>query len=215
MKRILTIDMVDDRSLYIYSSVLPTPSAVYLVGLAKSFASYTLHITALSPADGSLLATYDVPSNIQHGPSSIFVLHRLVGDLEHARVLWIESNQINSVKLTPELKEKPTAVKGSAYRELVDLGLNDHGLLVAVKDDGSGLLVKLNDEGTALKIIWEFADSASCTTLVICAYILTSGIARLIQRSILRRCIRAVWTKPAILTLVACFGLTTTRYISL
>ncbi|GJE85471.1 PQQ and DUF1620 domain-containing protein [Phanerochaete sordida] len=150
----------DQASLNVYSAVLPTPSAVYLIGLAKSFASYTLHITALSPADGSVLGSKDVSSSIEQGPASLFALSNPAVELGHARVLWLEANQIKSVRLTPELKEKPTTVKGTAYRKLVDLGLSDHGLLVAIKDDGSGHVVKLDDEGSGLKVIWEFADSA-------------------------------------------------------
>ncbi|EKM58157.1 uncharacterized protein PHACADRAFT_116839 [Phanerochaete carnosa HHB-10118-sp] len=153
----------DQTSLNVYSTVLPTSSAIYLIGLAKSFASYTLHITSLSPVDGSLLSSVDVPSSIEHGPASLFVLSKPVGESEHARILWLESNQIRSVKLMSGLNETPTAIKAATYRELVDLGLGDHGLLVAVKDDGSGQVIKLNDEGTGLKIIWEFADSADST----------------------------------------------------
>lgn len=143
------------RSLNIYSSVVPTSSAVYLIGLAKSFASYTIHIVALSPTDGTLLADVNVPSNIENGPSSLLFLSKD----EHARVTWLEGGQIKSFKLTPDLKEKPTSIKGAAYHEVINVGLGDHGLFVALKEDGSGRLIKLNDEGTGLKVIWEFADS--------------------------------------------------------
>ena len=128
---------------------------MYLVGLAKSFASYTLHVVALSPVDGSLLASADVPSSIEAGPSSVLLLSKN----EHTRVVWLEGGQIKSVELTPGLKEKPIAVKGAVYREVVNVGLEEHGMFVALKEDGSARLIKLNNEGTGLKIVWEFADS--------------------------------------------------------
>ena len=139
----------------IYSAVVPTPTAVYLVGLAKSFASYTLHITALSPTDGAVLATADVPSSIDHGPSSFFVISK--GD--HHRVVWLEAGQVKSVGLTPELKDKPAHVKGAVYHDIINVGLGDYGMFVALKEDGSGRLMRLNDEGAGLKVVWEFADS--------------------------------------------------------
>ncbi|KIP12195.1 hypothetical protein PHLGIDRAFT_62449 [Phlebiopsis gigantea 11061_1 CR5-6] len=144
-------------SLNIYSAVVPTSTAVYLVGLAKSFASYTLHVTALSPIDGAVLATADVPSSIDQGPSSFFVISK--GD--HCRVVWLEAGQVRSVGLAPDLKEKPTNVKGAVYHEIIDVGLGDHGMFVALKEDGSGRLMRLNDAGLGLKVIWEFADSHS------------------------------------------------------
>lgn len=141
--------------------MVPTSSAVYVIGLAKSFASYTLHVTALSPSDGTVLSTADVPSSITEGPESILPLRRLVNGTEAARVVWLEGGKIRSVGLTPDLHEKPTLVKGAAYVEVVSTGLEDHGLFVAIKDDGSGRVVKLDDDNTGLKVIWEFADSVS------------------------------------------------------
>lgn len=137
---------------------MPTTSAVYVIGLAKSISSYTLHVTALSPSDGTVLATTDVPSTITDGPESILALKKLVGEAEIVRAIWLEGGKIRSVALTPELQEKPVTVKGAAYESLVSTGLEDHGMFVAIKDDGSGRVVRLNDDN-ALKIIWEYADS--------------------------------------------------------
>ncbi len=149
----------DQSSLVIYSTLVPTSSAVYVLGLAKSFASYTLHVTALSPSDGSIISTADVPSSITDGPQSVFALRKAGNGTEAVRAVWLEGGSIRSVNLTPELKEKPVPVKGAVYQEIIDAGLNDHGIFVALKDDGSGRVIKINEEGTGLKVIWEFADS--------------------------------------------------------
>ncbi|KAJ3553144.1 hypothetical protein NM688_g3770 [Phlebia brevispora] len=157
----------DQGSLVIYSSVVPTPSAVYVVGLAKSFASYTLHVTALSPEDGAVLAEADVKSSIiGTGPASFLVLNRKGKDEEikdeddATRVVWLEGGVIRSIALTPELKDKPVPVKGAVYEKIIDAGLCEHGMFVALKEDGSGRVIKLNQEEKGLKVIWEFADSA-------------------------------------------------------
>lgn len=194
------------RSLNIYSTVVPTSTAVYLVGLAKSFASYTLHITALSPIDGAVLATADVPSSINQGPSSFFVVSK--GD--HYRVVWLEAGQVKSVGLAPDLKDKPTNVKGAVYNEIINVGLGDHGMFVALKEDGSGRLMRLNDEGLGLKVIWEFVDSV-CSLHCPIWLVLNSAVTRHAHRSILRPSTRGVSTRMATRTSLAYFGLIRTR----
>ena len=77
------------------------------------------------------------------------------------RVAWLEDGTLRSVQLSPELKDKPIVVKGAIYRDLVDVGLRNHGIFVSIKSDGSGRVVKLADDG--LKVIWEFTDSVSPT----------------------------------------------------
>lgn len=108
-----------------------------------------------------MIADADVPSSISESPQSILHVKRIVEGKEVARVAWLEGGRIQSVALTPELKEKPVTVKGAAYQELVDTGLSEHGIFVAIKDDGAGRVIKLNDDGTGLKVIWEYADSVS------------------------------------------------------
>ena len=152
-------------SLVIYSKILATPSAVYLVGLAKSFASYTLHISAISPTTGDLLTSASIPSTITDGPSSIVCLNTNDYSMP-PRVAWLEAGNIRAVALTPELKATPVSVKGAAYERVIDIGLAEKGHFVALKSDGSGRVLKLDSENAGLKVIWEFSDSVRSVSLM-------------------------------------------------
>ncbi|THH17682.1 hypothetical protein EW146_g3182 [Bondarzewia mesenterica] len=145
----------DQTSLVLYSKVIATHSTIYLIGVAKSFASYTLTVTTISPLTGEVLATADIPSSISDGPFGLISLQDVL-----PRVVWLEAGSIRSVQLTPELKEKPASVKGAAYDRIIDVGLGGRGHFVALKSDGSGRVLKLDTERGGLKVIWEFSDSA-------------------------------------------------------
>lgn len=174
-----------------YSEVVSTPEAVYLVGLAKSFASYTVHIIALSPSTGELLSSVDVPSSIRDGPSELLVLSNK-NQIPH--IAWLQDGRIHSLKLTHQLKEKASVTKGAVYKKLIDVKLCEDGQFVGIKEDGSGRVVKLTDEG-ALKVTWEFENSVreeqcSRRTLLTC-------IMRRLPRTIIRNlCIpeAKIWT---------------------
>lgn len=144
-------------SLVLYSKLISTPSTVYVVGLAKSFASYTLHVSALSAHTGELVTSFDIPSSITAGPGSLIALSH-TSSLS-PRVAWLEEGTVKSVALSPELRDKPAAVKGATHRQLIDVGLSRHGIFIAIKQDGAGRIVKLAEDG--LKVVWDFADSVS------------------------------------------------------
>jgi ER membrane protein complex subunit 1 len=137
----------------IYNKIIPTPSAVYLIGLAKSFSSLTLHITALSPTTGQVIETSPVSSSIEENFSDILTLTPVNTDTP--LIVWIERGAIKSLQLTPELKGKPVSMKG-AYSSISDVGLGPHGQFVGVKGDGSARFIKLNKEGSGLTAFWEF-----------------------------------------------------------
>ncbi|KAF8884531.1 hypothetical protein BD779DRAFT_1443085 [Infundibulicybe gibba] len=152
----------DQSSLVIYSRVVVAPDAIYAVGVAKSLQSYTLHITALSPENGNILATADIPSSISDALVDFTTLSQTGADTIPARVVWLEQGSVKSITLSPNLKSrKPSAIKNAVYKQLVDVGLCEHGHLVGVKEDGSGRILKLQDDGMGLKTIWEFEGSAT------------------------------------------------------
>ncbi|KAH9886661.1 DUF1620-domain-containing protein [Cubamyces lactineus] len=149
----------DQTSLVIYSKIVATPSTVYLLGLAKSFSSYTLHVTSISPATGELVASSAIPSSVTTGFSDVVVLRDLRAPELDPHLVWLEEKVLKSFQLTPGLKAKPAVNKGVAYKSVHDVGVSEYGQLVAVKEDGSGRVIRLSSEG--LKVIWEYSDSDS------------------------------------------------------
>jgi hypothetical protein len=162
----------DKSSLIIYSKIIVTPTTTYLLGLAKSVKSFTLHATSFSTQTGTLIASRNVPSSLSPTsptalPSNAFLTLNIVNTTASPSVpplvLWLESNSLRSFALNPDLTGKPGGFKGITYKELVDVGLGEeYGMFVAVQGDGSGKVVKLSAEKEGgVKGIWEFAESAN------------------------------------------------------
>lgn len=147
----------------ILERLVVTDSTIYAIGLAKSFASYTLHVTTLSAEAGELLTTRNIPSSIQDGSDDFFALFPPTA--EDPCLVWIEKGAVKSVALTPKLANKPQSVKGSKNAKIVDVGLSEYGLFVVKKEDGSASVLRL--DRSTIESIWDFADSVSCcaTTL--------------------------------------------------
>jgi hypothetical protein len=145
-----------------YTKLIITPSTVYVVGLAKSFASYTLHVTSLSPSNGEVIASVHIPSSIAEGSSDILTLSSDTTTL-HSRVVWLEAGAIRSVQLVPKLSAKPSFVQGSVYSKIIDIGLQRKGHFVALKTDDTSRVLKLDAE-KGLEMIYEFPDSVSTPT---------------------------------------------------
>jgi hypothetical protein len=139
--------------------LVTTPSTIYAIGLSKSFASYTLHVTSLSSSTGELVASVDFPSSIAEGSLGMLTLFSDTTTLD-PRVVWLEASAIRSVSLVPYLTEKPTSVKGS-YIKIIDIGLQDKGHFIALNTDDTGRVLSLDTSKTGLKVIWEFEDSVS------------------------------------------------------
>ncbi|KDQ19878.1 hypothetical protein BOTBODRAFT_27299 [Botryobasidium botryosum FD-172 SS1] len=137
----------DRASLVLFSRITATPSAVFVVGLTKSFASYTIQIVQLDLQTGLPLAVKDVHS-------SVTSVADVLGPLSHetlSTVVWLENGILKTVALTPGLKSlSPAISKGPQYRKLVDVGMEAHGAFAAIDEDGNAhvLNVKENDAGS-------------------------------------------------------------------
>lgn len=151
------------RSLIIYSRILVTPTTIYLVGIAKSTQSFTLHATTLSPTDGTLIASQNIISSLTAlTPVSPFILLTNSNSTQGPHVLWLDSKAgLSKFNLTPNLKGEAGAWKGVKYSELVDIGLGEeHGLFIVITEDGTSKAARFGDEGLAgIKSIYTFPDS--------------------------------------------------------
>ncbi|KAI9509927.1 DUF1620-domain-containing protein [Russula earlei] len=142
-----------------YAKLVTTPSAVYVIGLEKSFSSYTLRVTSLSSSTGEVLSSVNIPSSIVNGSSTMFTLSSDTSTVD-PRVVWLEAGAIHSVSLVPSLTDRPTAIQGSGYKKMIDIGLENKGIFIALKADDTGRVFRLSTDKGILEVIWEFADSA-------------------------------------------------------
>jgi hypothetical protein len=143
----------------VYTKLVTTLSTVYVIGLSKSSASYTLHVTSLSSSTGELVASVKFPSSIAEGSSDMLTLSSDTATLD-PRVVWLEAGVIHSVSLVPHLTEKPTSVKDSTHSKIIDIGLQSKGHFIALNTDDTGRVFALDANNVGLKVVWEFADSA-------------------------------------------------------
>jgi ER membrane protein complex subunit 1 len=148
-------------SLTIYSKLVATPDAVYVVGVSKSFASFTLHATSLHPATGAVLSTKAIPSSITEPLSELLVISLSTPKNPDARphhqaphIVWLEQNALKSVLLTSTLDGKARILKGARFGRIVDTGLCEHGHFVATTADGTSKVVKIG--GDTVKDVFEF-----------------------------------------------------------
>jgi hypothetical protein len=144
-------------SLVIHTHLLFTNDAIYAVGAAKSFASYTLHVAVLSPTTGELLASANLPSSIANPLREIMVL--TCNDTDSTHAIWLENGLVKSLVLTPKLSNKPSTIEGAGYAQILDVGLSKYGQLVATREDGASRILKLDEDGLSLASIWQFENS--------------------------------------------------------
>ncbi len=143
----------------VYTKLVVTPSTVYVVGLARSFASYTLHVTSLSSSNGEVVASVNVPSSIAGESSDMLILSSDATTLK-PRVVWLEAGGIRSIQLVPNLSAKPTSMQGPLYNKIIDIGLQSKGHFVALKTVDTCQVLMLDAE-KGLKVIYEFTESVS------------------------------------------------------
>lgn len=166
IKILLTDLRVIYSSLTMYSKLVATPDAVYVVGISKSFASYTLHITAFHPTTGVVLSTKAIPSSIMRPLNEVLVLSVSTAQnrqgqphVQDPRVVWLEQKQLKSVPLTSTLDGKPTSLKGASFERILDAGLCDHGHFVAIAADGTGQVIRIGGNGVEDVFKFEIAVS--------------------------------------------------------
>ena len=143
-------------ALVVHSKLILNSDTLYVIGMAKSFASYTLHVSTLSPSTGQVIISANILSNIVDPLAHFAVLTR--PNTTQPQALWIEQETLRFVGLTPTLKEKGKQLKGTGYTRIRDIGLNDQGHAVVSRKEGSSFVLKF-DEVNSAKSAWEFVDS--------------------------------------------------------
>ncbi|KAF8872794.1 hypothetical protein CPB84DRAFT_1854287 [Gymnopilus junonius] len=151
----------DQGSLIIHTKLISTPEALFAVGIAKSTATYTIHVTSISPTTGEVIHSANIPSRVEDPFTEFTILTR--PELTKPIVLWLEKGTIGHVALTPTLKEKPRPIQGDVYSQFLDVGLTNHGQAVLLREDGSSAVLKLSEEGRLAKSKWEFQYSLAST----------------------------------------------------
>ncbi|KAL1658638.1 hypothetical protein GGF50DRAFT_131591 [Schizophyllum commune] len=142
----------DQGSLVTYLQLVNTAEAVYAIGVAKEFASYTVHLTAIDPITGAELASRRVPSDVTD-PSQIMALTN--GD--QRAVVWLEKGKLKSIPLEPKLLARPLQANDADVEELLDITLANQGMLVVKKTNGAGRIVKLSEkEPGVTDTVWDF-----------------------------------------------------------
>jgi outer membrane protein assembly factor BamB len=150
----------DQGSLILYSHIIADPSTVYLVGFAKSFASYTLHVTTLSVTTGELIASVNIPANIKDEQSKFVAVSSQIGPTITACVNWLEGSTLKAAVLTPDLKGQIMALPGVKYDRISDFGLSTNGQFLAIKEGGAAHVMHFDPQASSLRPIWEFGDAA-------------------------------------------------------
>lgn len=69
--------------------------------------------------------------------------------------------EVRFARLSQEMKGQPKALKGALFKSLLNVGLNERGMFVALQTDGSGMALKLDRDSQGLGLVWEFEESVS------------------------------------------------------
>jgi len=141
-------------------------STVYVVGLAKSFASYTLHATTLSTATGEVIASVNIPANIKDDQSTFVAFSSSSGPSATQAVAWLEDGTLKAAMLTSDLKGQIMGLPGVKYDSIRDIGLSNNGQFLAITAGGAAHVMHLDSRASSLQPIWEFPDVV-CSTFVL------------------------------------------------
>ncbi|KAG6330871.1 hypothetical protein ID866_8220 [Astraeus odoratus] len=140
----------DNEFLVTYTHVLPTSAAIYAIGLARTKTARTLHITTLSPTDGSLIASVNIPANLVNGRSDFALLNARANPNSSLDVnaplwpclSWLESSSLRFAVLSPNLKGQVRIIPGINYTHIQDIGLTDVGQFMAFTEGGVAHLMR-------------------------------------------------------------------------
>lgn len=117
-------------------------------------------MSAFSASTGQLLADVHIPSSIHDGLTDFLVLSDTLDDESAPYIVWLEKGALKFVRLTENLDAKTKHLKGFSFKRILNIGLNERGWFVALKEDGTGVALRTDKDSMGLKHLWEFAESA-------------------------------------------------------
>ncbi|KIJ24147.1 hypothetical protein M422DRAFT_56525 [Sphaerobolus stellatus SS14] len=155
----------DQTSSVLYSKLVMTESTIYVIGLTKSFKSYTLHVVSLDATTGAQLSSTSIDSSINN-PSEFIVLTSAKSP--NPILSWFNEGHIHTLTLNPKMKNKVVKLKDT-YREIIDTATSDAGIFVASKEDGTSHVMRITKGHDSVESIWEFenADGADSKSIYI------------------------------------------------
>lgn len=143
-----------------FTKIIRSSTALYVIGLTKSFRSYTLTVVSLNPENGEVIETANVPSDLPDLDSYRVLLGTNRGPTS---LVWLEGESIKTVTLTADLSQikKTTSTKYGPYDRVLDLGVEEFGYLAAIKKDGEAVVYKIDRDGLGINKIISFDSSVS------------------------------------------------------
>ena len=143
-----------------FTKIVRSSTALYVIGLTKSFRSYTLTVVSLNPMNGEVIETANVPSDL----ADLDNYHVILGTNRGPTTLvWLEGESVKTVTLTADLSQtsKTTSTKYGPYGRILDLGVEELGYLAAIKKDGEADIYKIDRDGLGIKKLASFDSSVS------------------------------------------------------
>ncbi|KAG8863325.1 hypothetical protein FRB96_008816 [Tulasnella sp. 330] len=157
-------DAPESDSMTLHSRIIATERAVYVVGLVKSFASYTLSVTALDAATGTEISTTLIPSSIDDIERDLLTLTKR--NMPHPQLVWRQGTSLRSMALASssdvQQSQKPLITPG--YSKLLDVHLGSSGYFVALRSNGSASVFRQGDESVGVDMVWDFMDLAAAAS---------------------------------------------------
>lgn len=132
------------------------PTTVYVAGVVKSIASYTLHMATVDQSTGVSIASQNVPSSVAEASKDVLLLGGATQS--YPTVVWVERDCIKARSLLPDLAPSPTTVI-DGFTEVVDVQLATPGYFVALRANKTASIFGADATSKGVKHVWEFTDS--------------------------------------------------------
>jgi ER membrane protein complex subunit 1 len=140
--------------------LLATKDVIYLAGMTKSTVAYTIHLTSISPKDGSTLQNVNSGYSTDEPSAISFLSHTTKQkSVSTHSLVFLEKSKIKHFTLNSDFTErkKSNELEGS-YSNLISLGQQYNGHIVARKEDGTAHILRLWEDKTITNA-WVFSGS--------------------------------------------------------